>query len=225
MLTSAAIITLVYIPVFFTIRGNLLITPSQSDWYGYRLTFRSAPSPLLTGSTLSGGSSHSTHLRGVARKVLWYPIAYMAVLLPTVVCRFKAIHGTPVSLPVLLACVSLLSSMGLSNACIYVFTRNLGGEPWFARSLLTRKTDMEVFVERSTMNEMGPVSPSHNGRMRDKASQIIDAMRIPPHHPDFRFGGDLYPEIESKANEVEVDEAPLTIPKVCPFSHVKISEI
>ena len=214
-------ITLMYIPVFLTIRGNLLIARSPSDWSGYRFIFRSAPPSTTTDSALCGdSSSQANHLRGVARKMLWYPIAYMALLIPTAVCRFKGIYGSPVSLPVILGCVSLLSSMGLSNVCIYMFTRNLGGTPWFARPLLARQTDVEVFVERTTVNETGSAPRGDDGGLHDGASHISSLsaqMKISPHHSDISLGGDLYPELEAKPKEVELGlRSPTT--KVCTSS-------
>jgi hypothetical protein len=220
MLVAAGIITLMYIPVFLTIRGNLLITPSQSDWSGYRFTFRATPTPINAGSTLSGGSSHSTHLRGIAKKMLWYPIVYMALLLPTVVCRFKGIYGTPVPLPVILGCISLLSAMGISNVLIYMFTRNLGGTPWFARPLLGRQADVEIFVERTTINEEPSAPLGDNGRIQNSIKSLptplhLDILSIPPHHPDFSLDGDLYPDIGAKVKEAGVDEPPSPTSKVC----------
>lgn len=232
MLIAAGIITLMYIPVCLTIRGNLLITRSQSDWYGYRIKFRSAPAPMNTGSTLSGGSSsQSADLRGIAKKMLWYPIAYIALLLPTVVCRFKGIYGSPVPLTVILGCISLLSAMGISNVCIYVFTRNLGGTPWFARPLLNKQTDVEILVERTTINEAGSAPRGNNGRIQDGISSLptppdLDSIIISPYHPDFRHEGDLYPEMGVKAKEAEVDGLPQTpTSKVRMSSQARVSEI
>ena len=225
MLVAAGIITLMYIPVFLTIRGNLLITPSQSDWSGYRIKFRLDPAPIASESTLSGGSSsQTTHVRGIAKKMLWYPIIYMVVLLPTVVCRFKGIYGSPVPLPVILGCISLLSAMGISNVAIYLFTRNLGGVPWFARPLLNRQTDVEIFVERSTINEAGFASRGDNSRVRDSTRSLttalhLDAIRIPP-----PLGEDLFPDIGAKAKEDEVDEIPTPTSKVSTSSQVGASK-
>ena len=220
MLVAALIITLMYIPVFLTIRGNLLITRSPSDWFGYRFIFRSAPPSTTTDSTLSGESpSRTTHIRRVAKKMLWYPIVYMALLIPTVVCRFKVVYGSPVPLPVILGCVSLLASMGLSNVCIYLFTRNLGGTPWFARPLLARQTDVEVFVERTTVNETLSAPRGDNGRLQDGASHISSLsaqIKISPHHSDISLGGDLYPDLGAKVKEVDLELGlPSPPTKVC----------
>lgn len=166
--------------------------------------------------------------------MLWYPIAFMALLLPTVVCRFKAIYGSPVPLPVLLGCISLLSSMGTSNVLIYIFTRNLGGAPWFARRLLARQTDVEVFVERTTINEMRPAPRGdNNGRTQDKASHIssfstqlhLDPIKTSPHHSDFSFEGDLYPDLEAKPEEGGEVCLPSPPSKVCTSSQAGASEI
>jgi hypothetical protein len=228
MLVAGGIITLMYIPVFLTIRGNLLITPSQSEWYGYRIKFRTSPTSIATGSTMSGGSSsHQNHLRGIAKKMLWYPIAYIALLLPTVVCRFKGIYGSPVPLPVILGCISLLSAMGVSNVCIYIFTRNLGGTPWFAKPLLSRQSDVEIHVERTTVNEAG--SAPRGDRIYDNTGSLptpldLEVMRIPSYHPDFRLEGDLFHDIGAKTKEAG-DELPLPTSKVRTSSQVEASEI
>ena len=225
MLVAAGIITLMYIPVFLTIRGNLLIAPSQSDWSGYRFTFRTAPAPISTGSSLSGGSSSQTsHVRGIAKKMLWYPIVFMALLLPTVVCRFKGIYGTPVPLPVILGCISLLSAMGISNVGIYIFTRNLGGTPWFARPLLCKQSDVEILVERTTINEAASTPSGDNGRTRDSIRSLptalhLNTIRIPPH-----LGEDLYPDVGAKAKEAEAHEPPSPTSKVRMSSQVGTPE-
>jgi hypothetical protein len=228
MLASAAIITLMYIPVFLTIRGNLLITRSQSDWYGYRFTLRSSAQPFATGSTMSGGSlSQGNDLHGLARKMLWYPIVYLALLLPTAICRFRGLSGSSVPLPVILGSVSLLSSMGFSNACIYFFTRNLGGTLWFSKALVFKQPDMEILVERTTLNEAVPTPRVDSVRVQDRTSQLrrisipwhIDPTIISPH----RSSGDLYPDIELKTEGVE-DGPPSHQHKVCTHPQVEASE-
>ena len=218
MLLAAIIITLMYIPVWLTLRGNLLITPSQ---HGYRLTFRSA-SRSTTGSSLSGGNSPQTNLRRIARKMLWYPLAYNVTLLPILTCRFIQLGGQTVSLPVLLACITLLFAMGLSNVCIYFFTRNLGGRPWYARPLLANRDNMEIFVERTTVNEVEP----DNGRIRDRASHIkgnytpwnSDVVVISPHYPSPSSGETFFPQDGARI-VVRQEELPSPPPtKVCVFS-------
>jgi hypothetical protein len=217
MLIAAVTITLMYIPVSLTLRGNLLITPSQFSWYGYRFTFRSTSLPTTTESTPSGGNpAQATNLRGIARKMLWYPMAYIVVLLPILTCRFMEINGPPVPLPVLLGCISLLFCMGISNVCIYFFTRNLSGAPWFARPL-TKPDDMEIFVERTTVNEAGLIPGG--GRIQDRARSLsipwhLDAIRISPHRSSFSPEGNLSPDTEASAKGVK-EKAPSSEIKVC----------
>ena len=228
MLIAAIIITLMYIPVWLTLRGNLLITPSQ---HGYRFTFRSA-SRSTTGSSQSGGNSPQANVRRIARKMLWYPLAYNITLLPILTCRFIQLDGRTVSLPILLACITLLFSMGLTNVCIYFFTRNLGGRPWYARPLLANRDNMEIFVEQTTVNEVEPASGDENDRIRDRASHIKDnytpwnsgsgMVVISPHYPSPSSGEAFFPGDGARAKQEELQSPPPT--KVCVFSSLTIHE-
>jgi hypothetical protein len=225
-----------YIPVFLTIRGNLLITPSQSDWCGYRFTFRSASLRATTGSSLSGGSNSTqvTHLRGIARKMLWYPIAYIVLLLPTAVCRFRAISGLPVPFPVLMGCILLLSCMGTSNVCIYFFTRNLSGIPWSARPLPARQEDGEIFVEWAMVSEAGRAPGRDDGPIQHGANHRkglsatlwhLDVARISSSRSSSCLGGDIDPEDIGARARVEEEELPLPTSNVCTSSHEGASGI
>jgi hypothetical protein len=227
MLIAAIIITLMYIPVWLTLRGNLLITPSKS---GYRFTFRSASPSTTTGSSQSGGNSPQANLRRIAKKMLWYPLAYNIALLPVLICRFVQLNGRRIPLSILLGCITLLFCMGISNACIYFFTRNLGGRPWFARPLLAGRDNMEIFVERTTVNEMGPAPGSDNGRTRDRASHIkghptpwhSDVVVISSHRSSSSSGGAFYPGRGARAIIIEQEKPPSPTPtKVCIFLRVE----
>jgi len=221
MLIAAIIITLMYIPVWLTLRGNLLITPSKS---GYRFTFRSASPSIATGSTQSGGNSPQANLRRIARKMLWYPLAYNITLLPVLICRFIQLGGQRIPLPVLLGCITLLFCMGISNVVIYLFTRNLGGRAWFAGPLLANRDNMEIFVERTTINELGPVPDK--GRIRDRASHIKG--HSTPWHSDVvvispSSTGTFDSSRGARATKVEQEVPPSPTPtKVCIFSQVEV---
>lgn len=223
MLIAAIIITLMYIPVWLTLRGNLLITPSK---HGYRLTFRSTSPSTTSASSQSGSNSPQANLRRIARKMLWYPLAYNITLLPVLICRFIQLNGQTISLPILLASITLLFSMGISNVCIYFFTRNLGGKPWYARQLLANRDNMEIYVERTTVNEVGPVPGGDNGRIRDSASHIkshsspwnSDVVVISPHYSSPPSEGTFFPGDGAKAIIVKQEELRSPTPtKVCTF--------
>ena len=161
--------------------------------------------------------------------MLWYPTVYNVVLLPTVVCRFKGISGPPIPLPVILGCISLLASMGFSNVCIYVFTRNLGGAPWLASSSLA-KQEVEIFVERTTVNEAGPASGGDNGGRQERANHsnlsTLGAIKFSRHDSGFCSGGDVDSDVGAKAKGVEEEELPPSpTSKVCMSSQVTASEI
>lgn len=224
MLIAAIIITLMYIPVWLTLRGNLLITPSQS---GYRITFRSTSPSTATASSQSGSNSPQANLRRIARKMLWYPLAYNITLLPILICRFIQLNGQTIDLSIILACITLLFCMGISNVCIYIFTRNLGGKPRFARPLLSNRDNMEIFVERTTVNEVGPSSGSDNGRIRDRVSHTkghstpwgSDVVIISPQTSSPSSGVTFFPDRGPKAIIVKQEELSSPAPtKVCVFS-------
>ena len=219
-----------YIPVWLTLRGNLLITPGQ---FGYRFTLRLASPSNTTGSSQSGINSPQANLRRIAKKMLWYPVVYNLVVLPVLICRFIQLDGSTISLPVLLACITLLFCMGISNAVIYCFTRNLGGRPWFARPLLANQDNVEIFVERTTVNEVGPAPGDDNGRTRDRASRIkttstpwdMDVVVISPHYSGSTPGGTFYPDGGMKPIIVEQGESQSTTPTtVCTSSQVEVPE-
>lgn len=226
MLIAAIIITLMYIPVWLTLRGNLLITPGQ---FGYRFTFRSASPSTTTGSSQSGVNSSQANLRRIAKRMLWYPIVYNIVVLPVLICRFIQLNGRRIPLPPLLACITLLFCMGISNVCIYCFTRNLGGKPWFARPLLPTQDNMEIFVERTTVNEVGPAPGGGSLRIQDRATHIrshphLDVIVISPHHSS-SSGKSVYPGRRARAQVVEQKESPSPTPtKVCMFSRIEAPE-
>jgi len=222
MLIAAIVIALMYIPVWLTLRGNLLISPGR---FGYRFKFRTASPSTTTGSSQSGGNSPQANLRRIAKKMLWYPMVYNIVLLPVLICRFIQLNGQSISLPILLACITLLFCMGISNVCIYCFTRNLGGRPWFARPLLANQENMEILVERTTINEVGQAPGGDNDRIQDRASHIknsgsewhLDVVVISPQY-ESSSPGTFYPDIGVRPRVAEQGESPSPSPtptKVC----------
>ena len=224
MLIAAIVITLMYIPVWLTLRGNLLISPGR---IGYRFRLRMVSPSTTTGSSQSGGNSPQANLRRIAKKMLWYPMVYNIVVLPVLICRFIQLGGHTIPLPALLACITLLFCMGISNVCIYCFTRNLGGRPWFARPLLANQENMEIFVERTTINEVGPAPGGDNGRIRDKAGHIEsnttlwhpDVVVISPEYESSSPEGTIYPDMGARPRVVEQGESRSPTPtKVCTSS-------
>ena len=225
MLIAAIVIALMYIPVWLTLRGNLLISPGQ--FIGYRFTLRTTSPSTTTGSNQSGGNSPQANLRRIATKMLWYPMVYNIIVLPVLICRFIQLGGHTISLPILLACITLLFCMGISNVCIYCFTRNLGGTPWFARPLLGNQDNMEIFVERTTVNEVGPAPGGDNGRIRDRTSHIannttpwhLGVVVISREDENSSPEGTFYPDKQARPRVVEQGESPSPTPtKVCPSS-------
>ena len=159
--------------------------------------------------------------------MLWYPMVYMIVVLPVLVCRFIDIKDPIVPLPILLGCITLLFCMGISNVCIYCFTRNLGGTPWFARRLLANQDNMEIFVERTTINETGSAPGRDSSRIQDRASHIrslsdpwhLDVVVISPSSSS--PGGNLYPDTGARAIVIEKGELPSPSLKVCMSSQAE----
>lgn len=60
-----------------------------------------------------------------AKKMLFYPIAYIIVIFPLAFCRIAADAGIHISFPVTVACGTVFACAGLVNGLVYSLTRKL----------------------------------------------------------------------------------------------------
>jgi len=160
MFLSALVSFLLYTVVFLSLRGNLVIS-------GGRLCLRFRRSTSVWESQL-GTYSPDGQVMSLAKQMLAYPIAYIALVLPISVCRFLewAGHKIPFGVIIFADAVFLLS--GLVNAILFTTTRKLVPTRG-ARGLFSRSKSLRSDVESQRSNtpiitpyfaaEKLPVSP------------------------------------------------------------------
>ncbi|KDQ17222.1 hypothetical protein BOTBODRAFT_600850 [Botryobasidium botryosum FD-172 SS1] len=123
-----------YVPLFFTLRGNIVVVPNGDRWYSYKVTFVRHPNPVQR----VGISSNSAQTRLAAAKMLWYPFTHLLAV-TTDVARGKLMAhigpNTPVKdipfIPIAVTHV-LYSMTGAADVLLVYFTRPnilLFGEP------------------------------------------------------------------------------------------------
>lgn len=111
MWSAAFINLLLYIPLFFSLRGNLVVQ-------GMRFRWRSVSHPEAWPVPRDPHGSAS-----IARQMLWYPIAYVAVVLPIAIVRWLAFNETKVSFTWTAVAAICFNLSGLVNVLVYTLTR------------------------------------------------------------------------------------------------------
>jgi len=99
---------LLYVPLFLALRGNLVIR-------GYHLRWRK----------VSSGEAWTApnHASAVARQMLWYPFAYVIIVLPIAIVRWLAFSGTNVPTAATIFAGILFCLSGFINSLLYPATR------------------------------------------------------------------------------------------------------
>ncbi|KAG8876983.1 hypothetical protein FRB97_003777 [Tulasnella sp. 331] len=129
---SAAIINIVlYIPLYFCVRGNIKVNPVNKKItlrFGkerlQEASGRSSSAAIAAHGVKSGGSNNSEAL-----KLIWYPISYTALILPISVARWSSIPNreiVPVNeLPILQTSITvfIFGLSGLVNVLLFLWTR------------------------------------------------------------------------------------------------------
>lgn len=132
MFLSAAICIILYSLIFFRLRGNITVSA------GHKLSFHRRPK-LQVGRTSDGtyvvtdDRRIESHLTKVAKHMLWYPIAYIIVVLPMGASRFSTFSGTPVPSSVTIFAAALFMLHGFINTLLFCTTRNIVPESWRGR--------------------------------------------------------------------------------------------
>jgi len=137
-----------YFLVFMTLRGTLVVS-------GGRWTLNLGKDLRARPATPTGQNHGVTQLRSLAKKVLWYPVVYICLILPISVCRLASLDSSKPPIPAAAgqASMCLLFSMGFANCLIYAFTRRIGPTPWFARPPRSDRS-MQVYVDHVTHNDL-----------------------------------------------------------------------
>jgi len=127
-----------YVPLFFTIRGNIVVIPNGYRWYSYKVTFVRRPNLGQRVGIFTGNSNSSAQVRLAAAKMLWYPFTHLLAV-TTDVARGKLMAhidpNTPLKdipfIPIAVTHV-LYSMTGAADVLLVYFTRPnilLFGEP------------------------------------------------------------------------------------------------
>ncbi|KAF8342805.1 uncharacterized protein EI90DRAFT_2892443, partial [Cantharellus anzutake] len=97
---------LVYVPLYFSLRGNLYVSGLRVIW----TNCRSSADPWQTNGRRAG-------------PMLWYPLAYTITVLPIAICRWRAFNGHDVPWAATVVSDVLFCSSGLVNSLLYPLTR------------------------------------------------------------------------------------------------------
>ncbi|KDQ17267.1 hypothetical protein BOTBODRAFT_185972 [Botryobasidium botryosum FD-172 SS1] len=125
-----------YVPLFFSIRGNIEVLPTGDRWYDY--SFKLVRSPDRGGVSVTAASPcgsiqdplASAWISSAAKKMLWYPVAYIITALPANLLRWGILHKLDPDVPVkeirfttiAVACF-LVNASGIINVTLFAFTR------------------------------------------------------------------------------------------------------
>ncbi|EJD55200.1 hypothetical protein AURDEDRAFT_109625 [Auricularia subglabra TFB-10046 SS5] len=133
--TTAAACTVIYVVLFLYIRGNVELARGRR----FSISLHKAPEPIArTGSRFSL-TSHS-------RKMLIYPAAYIAIILPQSLIRWMTAAGITVDPLWVFFSQCIFSLGGLCDALLLIFTRPhvLGFESSQSESRKTIEISMVV---------------------------------------------------------------------------------
>jgi hypothetical protein len=132
MFASAGFSFILYLLVFFRLRGNISLST------GYKIHFHQRPK-LRVGRTHNGtyvmtdDRRVESHLTVVAKQMLWYPIAYTVLVLPIAAARFSTFAGVLVPFPVTIFTAAVFMLSGFVNAVLFCITRNVLPGTWKQR--------------------------------------------------------------------------------------------
>jgi len=131
MFASAGFSFILYLLVFFKLRGNITLD-------GYKVQFQKRPK-VKFGRTAAGtyimtdDRRVESHLTTVAKQMLWYPIAYTVLVLPIAAARFPTFTGASVPFGVTIFAASVFMLTGFVNAVLFCLTRNVLPGTWRQR--------------------------------------------------------------------------------------------
>ena len=132
MFASAGFSFILYLLIFFRLRGNITLEA------GYKVRFQRRPK-VRVGRTTAGtyimtdDRRVESHLTTVAKQMLWYPIAYTVLVLPIAASRFSTFSGDPVPFSVTIFTAAVFMLSGFVNAVLFCLTRNVLPGSWRQR--------------------------------------------------------------------------------------------
>lgn len=118
--------------VFFRLRGNITISGR------HKISFHRRPK-IRVGRTSDGtyvitdDQRVESHLTRIAKHMLWYPIAYIVIILPQAASRFSTFSGAPVPFFVVMFAAGVFMLHGFINTVLFCTTRNILPGRWRQR--------------------------------------------------------------------------------------------
>ena len=140
MFVSAAFSFILYLLVFFRLRGNISLSA------GNKINFHRRPKVRL-GRTSDGTyivtDDHrvESHLTRVAKHMLWYPLVYTVLVAPQAASRFSGFSGATVPFSVTISTSVLFLLHGFVNTLLFCTTRNILPGSWRQRFGLSTMGD------------------------------------------------------------------------------------
>jgi len=129
MWLTAILNVFIYFLLFFCLRGNIIASGRRVRWRWIK--------PEETWVV----PDTSFHHTAIARQMLWYPIAYIAAILPISVARFLSFYDYKVAFPWTVFGGVLLGLSGVINVTLYSLTR-----PSLLPSRLQRDSDPRLSI-------------------------------------------------------------------------------
>ena len=132
MFASAGSSFVLYLLVFFRLRGNITISA------GYKVNFHRQPKAMM-GRTNAGAyivtddQRVESHLTTVAKQMLWHPIAYIVLISPFTVARFSNFSGASIPSAVTIFTAALFVLIGFVNTVLFCVTCNSLDGGWRQR--------------------------------------------------------------------------------------------
>ena len=132
MFASAGFSFVLYLLVFFQLRGNITLSG------GYKIHFHKRPK-VRVGRTNDGAyivtddRRVESHLTTVGKQMLWHPIAYTILVLPFAIARYSSFSGGSVPFSVTTFTAAIFVLGGFVNAVLFCITRNVLTERWKRR--------------------------------------------------------------------------------------------
>jgi hypothetical protein len=145
MIVSATFSLILYSFVFFRLRGNISVS-------GCKITCHRRPK-IRSGKTSDGtlivadDRCVKSYLDTVAKHMLWYPIVYIVIILPTTASRFSTYSNLPVPFEVTIFAAAVFLLHGFFNTLLFCTTRNILPGSWMQRFSFntTRGAGREVY--------------------------------------------------------------------------------
>ena len=131
MTTSAAFSFILYLLVFFRLRGNLSVS-------GYKVSFQRRPVTRIgrmgDGTlVITDDPRVESYRDSVAKRMLWYPVVYIFLILPVAASRLSTFHDKPVPFAATMLTSAVFMLHGFFNAMLFCTTRSILPGTWRQR--------------------------------------------------------------------------------------------